>query len=71
MKYGNHIWIRDGYKAKKPFQQDVFNNLNADIDNLQFKTPEAADTVNSWVANLTNGKIDKVLISQIFELDLI
>ena len=59
VNFGNHIWLKEGYKAKKDYQKDVFNNLNADIENLQFSSPGAADTVNGWVANITNGKIDK------------
>ena len=59
VKYGNHIWLKEGYLAKKQYQEDIFNYLNGDIENLQFNTPEAADTVNGWVSNMTNGKIDK------------
>ena len=59
VNFGNHIWLKEGYQAKKDYQKDVFNNLNANIENLQFSSPEAADTVNGWVANITNGKIDK------------
>ena len=59
VKYGNHIWLKEGYEAKKEYQNDVFNHLNGDIGNLQFSSPAAADTVNNWVSNITNGKINK------------
>lgn len=59
VKYGNHIWLKDGYEAKKQYQTDIFNYLNGEIGNLQFNTPGAADSVNDWVSNITNGKIDK------------
>ena len=58
VNYGNHIWLKEGYESKKQFEEDV-NYLNADIENLQFSSPGAADTVNGWVANITNGKFDK------------
>ena len=58
VNYGNHIWLKEGYKAKTQFEEDV-KYLNADIETLQFSSPGAADTVNGWVANITNGKIDK------------
>ena len=45
--------------AKKEYQQDVVNYLNAELSNLEFSSPDAAQIVNSWVANKTNGKIDK------------
>jgi len=63
VNFGNHIWLKEGYQAKKDYQKDVFNNLNADIENLQFSSPGAVDTVNGWVANITNGKIDKLVDS--------
>ena len=59
VKYGNHIWLKDGYEAKKEYKNDVSSALNGNIDNLQFSSPAAADTVNNWVSNITNGKIDK------------
>ena len=59
VKYGNHIWLKDGYIPKKEYQNDVFNYLNGNIENLQFSNPAAADTVNNWVSNITNGKINK------------
>ena len=59
VQYGNHIWIKDGYLAKKEYQVDVVNYLNAELSNLEFSSPDAAQIVNSWVANKTNGKIDK------------
>ena len=59
VQYGNHIWIKDGYLAKKGYQEDVVNYLNAELSNLEFSSPDAAQIVNSWVANKTNGKIDK------------
>ena len=45
--------------AKKGYQEDVVNYLNAELSNLEFSSPDAAQIVNSWVANKTNGKIDK------------
>ena len=59
VNFGNHIWLKEGYEAKNDYKKDVLNYLNADIENLQFSSPGAADTVNGWVANITNGKIDK------------
>jgi len=61
VKYGNHIWLKEGYEAKKEYQTDIFNYLNGNIDNLQFNTPGAKDSVNGWVSNITNGKIDKLV----------
>ena len=59
VNYGNHIWLKEGYEANNDYKKDMFNYLNADIENLQFSSPGAADTVNGWAANITNGKIDK------------
>merc|ERR1719410_2671072 len=55
VKYGNHIWLKDGYEAKKEYQDDVSSYLNGNIGNLQFSNPAAADMVNNWVSNITNG----------------
>ena len=61
VKYGNHIWVRDGYKIKQEYKNTVENYMNANISSLDFNKITAAEEVNQWVSETTNGKINKEL----------
>merc|ERR1712012_1185242 len=54
VKYGNHIWVRDGYKIKQEYK-------NTNISSLDFNKITAAEEVNQWVSETTNGKINKIV----------
>jgi serine protease inhibitor len=57
----NSIWYRDGFHVKPGFlstNQDVFG---AEIMGLDFNKADAADTINHWISEATNGMIEKML----------
>ncbi|MFP4059521.1 MAG: serpin family protein [Bacteroidales bacterium] len=61
LEIANSIWIRDGFHV-----EDDFINLNksyytAEIENLDFNSPSAPETINGWVAEKTHDKITAVL----------
>ena len=59
VKYGNHIWVKEGYEIKDEYKNTVENYMNANITSLNFNKNTAADEVNQWVSETTNGKINK------------
>jgi serine protease inhibitor len=57
----NSIWYWDGFHVKPGFlstNQDIFG---AEIMGLDFNKADAADTINHWISEATNGMIEKML----------
>ncbi|HVU54123.1 MAG TPA: serpin family protein [Puia sp.] len=62
MDISNSMW----YNASSPqplsaFQSTLQNDYNGFIRSLDFSSPSAASTINSWVAQKTNNKIKNVI----------
>jgi len=61
----NSIWIRQGEAIKPGFisaNKDVFD---AQVSELDFDKADAADIINRWISDSTQGKIDKMVSSPI------
>ncbi len=64
----NAIFYADGFSVKPGFlsiNQDVYD---AEVSKLNFSSPAAVETINGWVAEKTNDKIQKI-IDQLNPLD--
>ncbi len=61
MDIANSIWIREGFPVQPEFMDVNKKYFYARVANLDFSLPEAAETINSWVSDNTNGKIDKIV----------
>ncbi len=57
----NAVWYRQGFEVKSPFLERLQNAYEARTAALDFSSPSALTTINSWASDNTNGKIDKVL----------
>ena len=57
----NSIWYREGFKANKDFLQTNADYYSAYIRSLDFMQKSAPDTINGWVKEATNDKIDKIV----------
>ena len=57
----NSIWVREGYKANKDFLQRNADYYSAYIRSLNFSNASAPDTINKWVKEATNDKIEKIV----------
>lgn len=57
----NSIWYREGFNANKEFLQTNANYYSAYVKSLDFSNKKAPDTINKWVADATNDKIDKIV----------
>merc|ERR1719499_1393481 len=57
---------RDVSAEKESTRLSIFpvkDNMNSDVDNLDFADAESVRRVNNWVANMTGGKIDNLVDS--------
>ncbi len=64
----NAIFYANGFSVKPAFlstNQDIYD---AEVQNLNFSSPSAVETINNWVAEKTNDKIEKI-IEQLNPLD--
>jgi serine protease inhibitor len=57
----NSLWTRQGFTFKPDFLQTNRQFYQAEVRNLDFADPRAADTINQWVSNSTNGLIKKMI----------
>ncbi len=57
----NSIWCREDFPVEEDFisvNQDYFDAM---VSNLDFSRDDAADIINAWVAENTNGKIKEIV----------
>ncbi len=57
----NSIWYREGFKVDKDFLQTNADYYAAHVRGLDFAQKSAPDTINNWVKDATNDKIDKIV----------
>merc|ERR1711971_185664 len=61
--YGNNFWVQNGFPLNKTFAKLVSDNMNSDVTSLDFSEADSVRQVNSWVSNMTGGKIDNLVDS--------
>lgn len=57
----NSIWIKQGFKVYDSFIEVNKKMYDAQVQNLDFESPNAPDVINAWCAEKTNNCIDKVI----------
>lgn len=57
----NSIWYRQGYIFEQEFIDLNKTYFNAEVRDLDFNNLNAADTMNEWVDENTNGKITEIV----------
>jgi len=57
----NSIWYRQGFPFEKPFLDTCEEQYDALIQALDFSAENARDTINNWVKENTNGKIEQIV----------
>ncbi len=57
----NSIWYRDIWTFNDDFLQRCRDYFDAVVRGLDFSKSAAADTINAWVDENTNGKIEKIV----------
>ena len=57
----NSIWYRLGYSVSGDFIDRNKKYFSSEVNEIDFTSPEALDTVNGWIDDATKGKIEKML----------
>jgi serine protease inhibitor len=57
----NSIFYADGFSVKSPFLSVNENVYDAEVAKLDFSSPSAVQTINNWVSDKTNDKIQKII----------
>lgn len=63
LSMANAMWLQKDFPVNAGFRKTAHDAFGAQVANLDFKSPSAVDTVNSWVDKHTNGRIPKMLDS--------
>ena len=61
LSIANAIWPAVNFPLKKTYADFVRNYYSAEVENLDFATQNAVNTVNGWVFTNTNGMIPKLM----------
>eukprot|EP00092_Neocalanus_flemingeri_P039438 GFUD01042941.1.p1 GENE.GFUD01042941.1~~GFUD01042941.1.p1 ORF type:complete len:414 (+),score=98.16 GFUD01042941.1:198-1439(+) len=62
MNVANALYVADGLKVKQEFKDLAEKQFDTKIDELDFfDTKHAVEVINSWAANKTNNRINKVV----------
>ena len=61
LNIANSLWAKKGITFNPDFIQRNKQFYGADVTALDFGDPSAPATINSWVADKTKGKIDKIV----------
>jgi serine protease inhibitor len=61
MEIGNSVWLRTGFVPEDEYIEDVETHFGARVSTLDFSDPTAADTINAWVSDATEGYIDGIV----------
>jgi serine protease inhibitor len=57
----NSIWYRQGFEVEPTFVDLNTTYFDAVVRALDFTDPQAVVTINDWIHENTNGKIDKII----------
>jgi serine protease inhibitor len=61
LNIANSLWGKKGITFNPDFLQRNKQYFSAEVTTLDFGDPSAPATINSWVADKTKGKIDKIV----------
>jgi serine protease inhibitor len=61
LKIANSLWAKKGVSLKPDFIQRSKEHYAAEVTSLDFENPTAPATINSWVRNNTDDRIEKVV----------
>ena len=61
LEIANAIYYRDNFQVELDFINTNENYYDAKISALDFSSPNAVKTINNWVADKTNNKIETIL----------
>ncbi len=57
----NSIWYRQTFEVRQAFIDTSKKYFDAEVAALDFRSPEAPETINGWVSDNTQGKIEQIV----------
>ncbi|TVQ14039.1 MAG: serpin family protein [Balneolaceae bacterium] len=57
----NSVWYREGYPVLQEFLDVNKEYFDAEVRALDFGRPDAADIINAWISDKTEGLIEKMI----------
>ncbi len=61
IEIGNSVWYREGFTFEDAYSREVERYFLARVEALDFDDPDAADVINAWVSEATDGLIDGIV----------
>ena len=61
IEIANSIWYRPGYDVREEFIEKNKKYFDSEVSEIDFSSPDAPRTINSWIEEKTKGKIDKMI----------
>ncbi len=61
VRVANSVWTRQGFPFERAFFDTVQTYFDARVTALDFNSPQAAATINDWVKQSTDGRIDGIV----------
>jgi serpin B len=61
VEIANSVWPKEGFPINQGYIDTARLYFKADVQNLDYSSPEAVNILNTWIEEKTNGKIQKML----------
>lgn len=61
LEIANSMWYDEGFPVEQEFIDLNTNYYDAEVREIDFRTAEAVKTINDWVSDNTNGKIEEII----------
>jgi len=61
LKVANSLWVKNGFSPKPAFIERSKKYYEAEVASLDFASPAAPATINSWVSRNTESRIERVV----------
>ena len=61
LEIANSMWYNDGFPVEPEFITLNSHYFDAEVNELDFGQASAVETINDWVKDKTNGKIDEII----------
>jgi len=63
LEIANSMWYDEGFPVEPEFITLNSHYFDAEVKEIDFRTADAVKTINNWVNDKTNGKIDEIIDS--------
>ena len=61
LEIANSLWQRTGFTVYDSYKSRIATYFDGEVSELDFGSPNALETINSWIENKTHGKVQDML----------